>query len=206
MKKLLPILLCVLFLAGCGRIELPVVTQETQTELLSTEPVIVPPTAEEVRNAFDKALEVYGWFDLCSLETDSADRVEVGNATYCRVVREELPTLESLRTLVYSLFDTKTGEHLLGEKVQNKPYIDVDGALYGQDFARGTDMSKGEYTVEVTPESSTCMLCTVTVEIIDIDYNNGASDPKVIGTEDYTYHYQYDGNGRWVFTDFDLFY
>ncbi len=206
MKKMTLIILLVclcLSLTACGGSSLLGRFAQT-TEPTMTERVIPVPSQTQVRTAFEKAMEVYGWFDLCSLECDSADRVERGGHTYYRVLSDETPTYDALRMLVYDLFETATADRLLQEDGEAPPYIDVDGALYTLDGARGSDMTKGEYTLTVEQESRTCFLCKVRVETLA--FNDGYKDyRRVTGYEDYTYHYQLVGS-RWVFTDFDLFY
>ena len=194
--------LCLLC-AGCGGISLPQRIDET-TEPQTTAFVVATPSETQVRTAFEKALEVYGWFELCSLDSDSADKAEREGAVYYRVLSDEVPTYDVLRTLVYDLFDTTTGDALLREDDSTPPYIDVNGALYGQDFARGSDVEKGEYELTVEQESKTCFLCKVRVETLE--FNDGYKEyRRVSGYENYTYHYRLVGS-RWVFTDFDLFY
>ncbi|MBQ7546520.1 MAG: hypothetical protein IJT41_06125 [Clostridia bacterium] len=206
-KHLSAILIAVLVLlcAGCGDISLPDrFADTTEPELQTTQEVLPVPDEAAVRNAFDKAVEVYGWFDLCSLDSDSADTVEYGGETYNRVVSDAVPSYDALRTLVYDLFDTATGDALLREDSETPPYIDVNGSLYALDFARGVDMSRGAYTLSVEVQNSSAILCRVTVETLE--YDADADEYRhVNGSEDLLYHYQRVGQ-RWVFTDFSLFY
>ena len=207
MKKFFTALLIAavcLSLTACGGVSLPERFVDETTEPPVSERVIATPSETQVKTAFKKAVEVYGWFDLCSLDCDSADKVERGDSEYYRVISVEAPTYDALRTLVYDLFDTKTGDGLLQEDSQYPPYIDVDGALYTRDFARGSDVTKGEYELTVEQESKTCFLCTARVETLE--FNDGYKEyRRVTGYEDFTYRYELVGN-RWVFTDFSLFY
>lgn len=206
MKKLLsvfPILVLCLLTAGCSGVSLPERFEPT-TEPHLRESVVAIPSQTQVETAFKKATEVYGWFDLCSLECDSADRIERSGQTYCRVISDAVPDYEALRTLVYDLFDTQTGDRLLREDSETPPYIDADGTLYAQDFARGSDVTKGEYTLTVEQESATAFLCKVRVETLA--FNDAYKEyRRVTGYEDFTYRYERVGS-RWVFTDFSLFY
>lgn len=193
-----------LSLTACGGVSLPARFIDETTEPTVTERVVAVPSQTQVRTAFGKAVEVYGWFDLCAMDFDSADKVDRGDRTYYRVISDEVPSYDVLRTLVFDLFDTATGERLLDEDSKAPPYIDANGALYTQDFARGSDVTKGEYELTVEQESQTCFLCKVRVETLE--FNDGYKEyRRVTGHEDYTYHYELVGN-RWVFTDFELFY
>ncbi|MBR5620529.1 MAG: hypothetical protein IKW76_12410 [Clostridia bacterium] len=207
MKKTITVFLAAvlcLLCAGCGSITLPERFADETTEPPVSERVVAIPSQMQVQTAFEKAIEVYGWFDLCSLDCDSADTVEHGGETYCRVLSDEVPSYEVLRTLVFDLFETTTGERLLDEDSETPPYIDVGGVLYTRDFARGSDVTKGEYELTVEQESKTSILCKVRVETLE--FNDGYKEyRRVTGYEDFTYHYQLVGN-RWVFTDFELFY
>ena len=207
MKKIVVVILIAavcLSLTACGSISLLQERGEETTEPLSREAVVPTPSQTQVRTAFEKAMEVYGWFDLCSLECDSAEKANLNDVEYCRVISDEVPTYDALRTLVYDLFDTQTGDDLLREDSEYPPYIDVAGVLYGQDFARGSDVTKGEYELTVEKQSKTCFLCKVRVETLE--FNDGYKEyRRVSGYEDFTYHYELVGN-RWVFTDFSLFY
>jgi hypothetical protein len=206
MKKILSMILIAalcLSVTACGGISLPDTTPET-TEPPVTAAVVAIPSQTQVKTAFEKAVEVYGWFDLCALDCDSADYAKLDDTTYCRVLSDEVPTYDALRTMVYDLFDTKTADSLLQEDSKTPPYIDVGGVLYGQDFARGSDVTKGEYEVTVEQESKTCFLCKVRGETLEC--NDGYKEyRRVSGYEDFVYRYERVGN-RWVFTDFSLFY
>lgn len=192
-----------LSLTACGGVSLPGRFTET-TEPPVSERVIPTPSETQVRMAFEKALEVYGWFDLCALDFDSADKTEYGGSTYYRVLNDEVPTYDALRALVYDLFDTATADALLQQDSETPPYIGVDGALYTQDFARGSDITKGEYELTVGQESRTCFLCKARVETLE--FNDGYKEyRRVSGYEEHTYRYELVGS-RWVFTDFELFY
>lgn len=193
-----------LSLTACGSVSLPERFVDETTEPPVTASVVATPSETQVRTAFEKAIEVYGWFDLCSLDCDSADKVERGDSEYYRVISDEVPTYDALRTMVYDLFDTGTGDELLREDSEYPPYIDADGALYTRDFARGSDVTKGEYELTVEQESKTCFVCKARVETLE--FNDGYKEyRRVTGFEEFTYHYELVGN-RWVFTDFALFY
>ena len=201
-RFLFPAALCLLLAGGCADAQIDL--RATTAEDTSAQAVYPVPDDASVRNAFEKAMEVYGWFDLCALDSDSADTAEHGGHTYNRVVSDAVASYDALRMLVYDLFETQTAERLLQENSAAPPYIDVDGVLYGQDFARGSDVTKGGYTLSVAWESNTCALCRVRVETVA--FSGDLEDYRqVTGYEEYTYHYQRVGN-RWVFTDFDLFY
>lgn len=205
MKKILPLLLALCLLAGCADSGLPLFADPAPEETVTVQSTVIPvPDEAAVRNRFEKALEVYGWFDLCSLPVDSTQTYAVGERTYYHVVSDEVPDYNTLRTIVYDLFSAEIGDKLLQSDSAYPPYISVEGQLYGMDGARGADITKGDYTLTVQTENSTSVLCTVQVEIIDLD--TGAEDyRKVIGTETHTFHYNLVGS-RWVFTDFDLWY
>ncbi len=207
MKKcisaVLVVVLC-LICTGCAGTSLPERIVDETTAPAVSERVVAVPSETQVRTAFEKAIEVYGWFDLCALDCDSADKVERGDSEYYRVISDEVPSYDALRTMVYELFDTQTGDALLMEDSGCPPYIDVDGVLYTRDFARGSDITKGEYELTVEQESGTCFACKVRVETLE--FNDGYKEyRRVTGYEDFTYHYELVGN-RWVFTDFELFY
>ena len=214
MKNLFSVILIAalcLSLTACGGVSLPErfsdtdgLTEAADGPTQTTLAVVATPSETQVKTAFSKAMEVYGWFDLCSLDCDSSDRIEKGDMTYYRVISDEMPTYDVLRMTVYDLFDTATGDALLSEDSDYPPYIDADGALYTTDFARGSDITKGEYELTVEQESRTCFLCRVRVETLE--FNDGYKEyRRVTGYEDYMYHYELVGN-RWVFTDFSLFY
>ena len=182
-----------------------VVDDETETT--------VAPTAiqyildeQSVINALEKAMEVYAVFNLCSMELDTSKAVTANGMTYCNVVSNEYSSYADLRTMVYSLFSVEIGDALLCEDSDRPPYIDYNGELYGLDFARGSDITKGEYTVEVENVSNTEIICHVSVETIDFDENADIdSYRKVTGYEDYTFRYEYMNN-KWIFTEFPYFY
>lgn len=204
MKKLiLPILILCMILTGCTAPSLPLKDEETTAEETTIRYIL---NEDSVHNAFRKALEVYGWFDLCSMEMDYSKTAQINGQTYYKVISSEVVSYSELRTLVYSLFSVETGDRLLDENSETPKYIDYNGELYGIDAARGADTGKGEYTAEVEYVSNTSILYKVRVELIDFDENAGIDNyRKVVGYEDYTYNYEYINN-KWVFTNFSLYY
>lgn len=205
MRKLLfSVVLLSLVLTSCSLSPVNFGGEEDTTDKETTIRYILG--EDSVHNAFEKALEVYGWFELCSMPMDFSKSETVNGAVYHKVISNECASFSELRTLVYSLFSVETGEKLLSEDSDTPPYIDIGGELYGRDFARGSDIGKGEYTADVEYISNTSVLYRVSVEIIDFDENAGIDNyRKVVGHEDYSYHYEYINN-KWVFTDFYFFY
>lgn len=208
MKKIIPILLCLCLLSGCSAsVSIIGGADAPQTEVLKAERVVEVPSESTVRSAFDKAIEVYGWFDLCTMDLDYNDKVTEGDREFYRVMDTEINTYEKLRTLVYELFSIEIGDALLKESEKNQHYKDINGVLYAQDGARGADITKGDYTYTVEIENARSVVCHVEVENIDFNYNDPDNYRVVTGMTKLDFHYAYQPqNDRWVFTDFKLFY
>lgn len=102
-------------------------------------------TEADVLAAYEKAAEVYDWFDLCSLPTSGDPVAEDGNPydpkqaglSYRAVAHESLKTYADLDVCVRSCFTQELADKLMGS---GTGYRDIDGRLYSADAARGSNL------------------------------------------------------------------
>ncbi|WP_312279570.1 hypothetical protein [Oscillibacter sp.] len=102
-------------------------------------------TEADVLAAYEKAAEVYDWFDLCSLPTSGDPVAEDGNPydpkqeglSYRAVAHESLKTYADLDVCVRSCFTQELADKLMGG---GTGYRDIDGRLYSADGARGSSI------------------------------------------------------------------
>ncbi|WP_294855562.1 hypothetical protein [uncultured Oscillibacter sp.] len=102
-------------------------------------------TEADVLAAYEKAAEVYDWFDLCSLPTSGDPVAEDGNPydpkqaglSYRAVAHQSLKTYADLDVCVRSCFTQELADKLMGS---GTGYRDIDGRLYSADGARGSSI------------------------------------------------------------------
>ena len=118
-----------------------------------------------------EADKLWRCFDMTTMPLDSEDSVDVDGRTYYRVDYRELKTMDDLRALLLTRFDDSIVDELLapfeGGAVH---YRDVDGALYGIQCDRGSDISRGDatYAVELSGSGGKVI---ATVEELEWRYN-----------------------------------
>lgn len=156
-----------------------------------------PITEEEIRVAYNQAVEAYGWFDLSPLP-DDGETCRVDGVLYRRVSAPGLEKMEDLRTYLRSLFSSEVTEQLLASGNAQPFYRDIDGVLYVSAAGRIRDIDKGAVEVEVVQKDDAAYSVDITVELLD-------SDAAVAGVECWSFPYALV-EGRWVFTDFRLVY
>ena len=102
-------------------------------------------TEADVLAAYERAVEVYDWFDLCSLPT-SGDSVtedgklydpKQGGLSYRPVAHEGLKTYADLDVCVRGCFTQQLSDQLMGGETG---YRDIGGRLYASDAARGSSL------------------------------------------------------------------
>lgn len=102
------------------------------------------PTEAEVTAAYERAAEVYDWFDLCSLPTAGDPVGEDGRPydpkgeepPYRPVVYEGLSTYADLDVLVRKCFTQELADEIMG----GHSYRDIGGRLCAADAARGSNL------------------------------------------------------------------
>lgn len=205
MKKrtVLLVLLVLLVLSGCGQGGLAARSAETAQEEADFSSTLVegqarPLTEGEIRSAYDRAVNAYGWFDLTPLPTTSQQET-VDGWLYQKVDYPGIEDLADLRAYLRVVFSQELTDRLL-EQGDHPAYRDVDGALYAAvDISREKARSKGSVEVMVTQESETVYSVEVTVDLLD------SASGEVIGVECYAFPYEFIEE-NWVFTDFQLVY
>lgn len=161
------------------------------------DPTPVPgPDDESVLDAYHRAVEAFGWFQMTHLPLDMEAPAVVDERTYYRVEYPGLDTLAALRGYLKGLFSDALVEELL--PAGSTQYIEVDGVLYGQDGGRGSDITCGGETLQVLWERADRCLVHVTVEVLDPE-----QDFAVTGSAEYSFPYEKIGD-QWIFTAFSL--
>lgn len=113
---------------------------------------------------FYEAQELWRYFDMTTMPLDCEDRIEVGEYTYYRVNYRDLNTMDDLRALLLTRFDTAIVDELLAPFESGVAhYRDIDGVLYGIGCERGSDISRGDatYAVEINADGSGKVIATV---------------------------------------------
>ena len=146
------------------------------------------PTDEEILAAYQMAEEACGWFVLAPPELDRTEQRTVGELTYCRVDDPRFSNLAELRGYLKTLFSDTLVDQLL--PIDGTQYVELDGVLYTIDGGRGTDMTKGEESVQVLRDEAPAR------STLDPE-----QDYAVTGTEEHDFLYEQVGD-QWIFTTF----
>lgn len=191
------LMLAVLMLAaGCSVRE----EAQEQGELSAsrTQEEMRPLTEEEVLSAYDRAVTIYGWFQLSTLPCGS-EGLSVDGSVYYPVRSEGLETLEDLRIYLRSSFSQELAEQLLTTGGDVPLYRDIDGALYVRPVSRARDPLRGDVELRVEQTGDTSYTVNAAVDLLDQDTET------VTGVEYWSFPYQLVDE-RWVFTQFQLLY
>ena len=152
----------------------------------------------EILAAYERALRVYGWFDLAPLPSTEETEI-VDRAVYNRVDMDGVEDLEDLRVYLRSVFSKELTDRLLDGETARIQYREVDGALYVSGTRRDRDASVDGVRVETEQLDETTYSVDVLVDLL------GADGETVVEQESWSFLYTFIED-RWVFTDFCLVY
>jgi len=152
----------------------------------------------EILAAYERAQQLYGWFDLAPLPA-SEETAVWERETYHRVDKEDVENLEDLQTCLRSVFSQELTDRLLDGETARIQYRDIGGVLYVSGAPRDRDAGKGQARVEADQLEETAYSVNVLVDLLDED------GETVIGVESWSFPYVFEED-RWVFTDFSLVY
>ena len=157
-----------------------------------------PLLESEILEAYERAVRVYGWFDLAPLPLSDESAVLDGRIYY-RVDMDGIQDLEDLRAYLRGVFSQELADCLLDGETARIQYREVDGVLYASGSRRERDAEAGEAQVETEQLDETHYAVNVLVDLLDTD------GTTVTGLGSWSFPYAFT-EGRWVFTDFRLVY
>lgn len=152
----------------------------------------------EILEAYERAVRVYGWFDLEPLPL-SEESATVEGERYYRVNMEGIEDLEDLRVYLRGVFSQELTERLLDGESARIQYREVEGVLYASGSRRERDAGVGPAQVEAEQMDEGSYAVNVMVDLLDED------GKTVIGVGSWSFPYVF-AEDRWVFTDFRLVY
>lgn len=205
MRRMMAALLFVLLLAGCAAPSGTASAVRTasapaaQVENMSSSMVessARPMPEAEVLAAYQRAEQIYGWFDLAPPPL-SEESAAVNGVTYYRVNLEGIDRLEDLRTCLRGVFSQELTDRLLDGQSAPIQYRDVNGVLFAAGDSRERDAGKGQAHIEVEQSEEGIYFVNVTVDLL------GEDQETVVGLESWSFPYAFIDD-RWVFTDFRL--
>lgn len=156
------------------------------------------PTEEEILGDYDRAVRVYGWFDLTPLE-DSGETVTEDGTVYRRVSAAGCGTMEELRLNLRSVFTEALTERLMSGEEGRIHYREIDGVMFVSGESRERSPGRGGVTAEVEQTGEASYSVNVTVDLVDPE------EGVVTGVECWSFPYVRE-NGRWGFSEFRLVY
>ena len=191
MKKFLSILIAFVLICSLGACSATKSDSTTATSAATT--VTAVPTNAQIIAAYNKATQIYFYFEVNSLDVDSKVTVKDAGKTYYKV--KDYSTLADLKVYM----ETVLSENLVNNLIDKTDvYREFNGVLYSVDGARGEDISLGKETVTVTQSSNSIFTVTVKVEKLSDDYKS------VTGYETFKDIYS-NVDGKWAFTGFIYF-
>lgn len=154
-------------------------------------------TDEQIEEAYGKAVEAYGWFDLTTMPLEDGTGMEYDGQFYQKVRHETIKTYAQLEAYLRTLFSDDIVGRLLNRGDGLERYRDIDGELYAIPADRGTDLTKGDETRAILRASDSKAIVEVTVQLLDPEAG------KVTGQEVHDFSYVYR-DGKWIFETFSL--
>ena len=145
-----------------------------------------------IEEAYQSARKAMSWFLVDTLPV-SKDMHQIDDRHYYRVNHPYINTMADLRAHLESLFSTD----IVNELLDTFLYCEIDGVLYDMPASRGTDIFKGEETLEIIYKNESQYTVSVTVE------NLGEDLTTVVGYSTHDMIYEMV-DGLWVFTSFEL--
>lgn len=205
MRAIAVALLFSLLLSGCASPaeEEPASTsqgppQEETMQAALVESAARPLLEAEVLDAYERALRIYGWFDLSPLPS-TEETVSLEGRVYRRVNMEGIQDLEDLRAYLRSVFSQELTARLLDGESTRIHYRNIGGALYVCGERRNRAAGKGMIQMESEQLDETTYFVNLLAELLDED------GETVVGLESWSFPYVFEDD-RWVFTDFRLIY
>jgi len=197
MKRICILLLAFALLAGltaCGAARPTDPEASTTTELV---------TAAASKAAFERALQLYKYFSMESMQIDREDSFERGGVTYYRVTDPDYPTMEALALALTEVFSFEITQDFLSRTQQDATpwiavadpvplYVEFDslpGALYTCMGDRGADISA--WSVGAVSESENRIVSRLSALHYDGEERETLLTQELIGS-------------NWVFTEFPL--
>lgn len=175
---------------------LPVEEAAGQLTAVQTEGEARALTDEEVLNAYDRAVQAYGWFAQDPLPTASVEET-LPDGVYQKVNDPGIPDAMALESYLRSLFSQEIVESLMAGQPDCSHYADVNGALYVRVGGRAKDPHVGRIQTQVEQTGDASYSVNVTAELLGDDLTT------VTGMELGAFPYEYQED-RWVFTQFRL--
>lgn len=173
-------------------------------------PLITEDIESCVYDAYRRAAEAMGWFEMSTMSARSgirdiiakSEQQPVGSQPITAVTEDgfreigdsRIKTVAELEIYLKNLFSDEIADSLLKRGM----YRDVNGRLYGLDMARGSDISKGGSTASIKRLSESKLVYTVTVELLSEDLLS------VAGYETHEFIYEYVGQ-KWIWTKIYLY-
>lgn len=213
-QRTVSLLLAVLLLTGCaaesdafGKAAVPAETQQAAASAVAgeqqeahfsaaqTEAQARPMSEEEILAAYERAAEVYAWFEDSPLPTGE-ESVTLDGRIYRRVEYPGIEDMEDLRTYLRGSFSQEVTDRLLETGGEQPLYRNVNGALYAGPVGRSRDEERGEVRARVEQTGETSYVVNVTADLLDWESN-------VVGVECGAIPYELVED-RWVFTDFQI--
>lgn len=154
-------------------------------------------TDDQIEEAYGKAVEAYGWFDLTTMPVEDGPGMEYDGRLYQKVRHDTIKTYAQLETYLHTLFSDDIVAGLLNRGDGLERYRDIDGELYAIPADRGTDITKGDETRRIVRESDSKAIVEVTVQLLDPETGKAAGQE----VHDFSYRYR---DGKWIFETFGL--
>ena len=200
-------------LAGCTNSQSAGNTTQSATQGQMLFPGAIPDSDTLAATIFDPAIALYrdfdGLDDIKTADETCTAPLDGNDQTFSLVDDPRYPTYQSFVDALGNCFSDELVQNLLAKGY----YIEQDGKFYALGAARGSNIYFHDVTYAVTSQTQGRVVFTATARYIDdtsptdwLDMPAGTVIPdSALTSTDYQYDYELI-NGKWVFTDFQLFY
>jgi hypothetical protein len=153
------------------------------------------PSNAQMDGNYNRAVEIFSWFKTTTLPTDPKVTAKYNGSTYFKVNFPSITKQADLENTASQMFTADIVSSLINESFPNQ-YIEISGVLYAQPSDKGASSSNGKQNFSVIRNGDFNIIYRVETEILD------PVSKQVQKVEKDDFHFDYHGNGIWLFSNF----
>lgn len=164
----------------------------------SVQTTYTPPDREQVRNAYDRAVDAVGWFQSGTMPC-TGSTVSLESGVYRKVSYAGVESLNDLKNYLRGLFSEELVDSLLTKKIDGEAcrFLEKSGVLYELQRELPVRERTGRVKVSVRRRSARRYEVDVQTQLL-------AADGKTVTGVKYNACFFEKQEEKWIFTNFDL--